>query len=69
MSPAVSKKQLIAMRIAEHTPDKLYKKNRGMLKMSKGQLHDFAIKPVKSIRKKTMNIEDRLRAGQRRGKK
>ncbi len=63
--PAKSEKQRVAMAIAEHQPGKLFKKNKGMLKMSKGQLHDFAIKPVKSIRKKTMNIEDRLRAGQK----
>ena len=30
------------MAIAEHNPGKLYGKNRGLLKMSKGQLHDFA---------------------------
>ena len=40
--PAVSKKQQEAMAIAEHEPSKLSAKNRGMLKMSKGQLHDFA---------------------------
>lgn len=30
------------MAIAEHAPQKLYAKNRGLLKMSKSQLHDFA---------------------------
>ena len=30
------------MAIAEHAPGKLYKKNRGVLKMSHKQLHDFA---------------------------
>ncbi|HLZ39387.1 MAG TPA: hypothetical protein VKQ11_00400 [Candidatus Sulfotelmatobacter sp.] len=40
--PAVSKKQQEAMAIAEHSPGKLYAKNKGLLKMSKGQLHDFA---------------------------
>jgi hypothetical protein len=40
--PAVSKKQLIAMRIAEHNPDKLYERNKGMADMSRKQLHDFA---------------------------
>ena len=42
MSPAVSKAQQQAMAIAEHNPSKLYKRNRGMKKMSKGQLHEFA---------------------------
>jgi hypothetical protein len=40
--PAVSKAQRIAMAIAEHHPDKLYGKNKGLLKMSHQQLHDFA---------------------------
>lgn len=30
------------MSIAEHDPQKLYKKNRGLLKMSQKQLHDFS---------------------------
>jgi hypothetical protein len=40
--PAVSKKQQMAMAIAEHEPGKLFKKNRSLLKMSHAQLHDFA---------------------------
>lgn len=40
--PAVSPEQRTAMAIAEHEPDKLYERNKSMLKMSKGQLHDFA---------------------------
>jgi hypothetical protein len=40
--PAESKAQRQAMAIAEHNPAKLYKKNRGLLKMSKKQLHDFS---------------------------
>lgn len=32
------------MAIAEHEPSKLYKKNRGVLKMSKKQLSEFAHK-------------------------
>jgi hypothetical protein len=43
--PSVSKAQQMAMAIAEHNPSKLYKKNRGLLKMSHAQLHDFAITP------------------------
>ena len=31
-----------AMQIAEHAPGKLYSRNRGLLKLSKNQLHDFA---------------------------
>ena len=40
--PAVSDKQRKLMAIAEHAPEKVKPKNRGVLKMSKGQLHDFA---------------------------
>ncbi len=40
--PSVSQDQQQAMAIAEHEPKKLYKRNRGLLKMSKQQLHDFA---------------------------
>lgn len=40
--PAVSAKQRTAMAIAEHNPDQLYPRNRGMLKMTQNQLSDFA---------------------------
>ena len=40
--PAKSKKQRQMMAIAEHHPEKLHKKNKGVLKMSKNALHDFA---------------------------
>ncbi len=56
--PAVSKKQRRAMAIAEHNPGKLHKKNKGMEKMSKNQLSDFASTkesglPMKKKGKKT----------------
>lgn len=37
------------MAIAEHHPDKLKKKNRGLLKMPHQQLHDFASTPEKGL--------------------
>lgn len=40
--PAKSKAQQRAMAIAEHSPSKLYGRNKGLLKMSHQQLHDFA---------------------------
>lgn len=40
--PAVSKKQQIAMAIAEHEPEKLHAENKGLLNMSHKQLHEFA---------------------------
>jgi hypothetical protein len=42
--PAKSEKQREMMAIAEHHPEKLYKKNKSVLKMSHQQLHDFASK-------------------------
>lgn len=48
--PAVSAKQRMMMAIAEHHPSKVYAKNRGVLKMSHKQLHDFAA--TKGLREK-----------------
>jgi len=42
--PAKTEKQRKMMAIAEHQPSKLYKRNRGVLKMSHKQLHEFASK-------------------------
>jgi hypothetical protein len=51
--PSVSDKQRKMMAIAEHEPDKLYAKNKGVLKMSHQQLHDFAVKRAGTRLKKT----------------
>lgn len=37
------------MAIAEHHPDKLAQKNRGLLKMTQQQLHEFADTPEKGL--------------------
>lgn len=37
------------MAIAEHEPDELYARNRGLLKMSHSQLHDFASTKEKGL--------------------
>lgn len=50
--PAVSKAQQQAMAIAEHSPSKLNAENKGLLKMSKSQLSDFASTPRKGLPKK-----------------
>ena len=50
--PSRSQAQQIAMSIAEHEPSKLDAKNKGMLKMSHQQLHDFAATPRKGLPKK-----------------
>ena len=40
--PAKTEKQRVAAAIALHQPSKLYKRNRGLLKMSKEDLSDYA---------------------------
>lgn len=40
--PAESKAQRIAMAIAEHHPEDLYARNKGLKEMSHKQLHEFA---------------------------
>lgn len=58
--PARSKKQRWAMAIAEHEPGKLNPENKGLLKMSKKQLHDFAKTKEKGLpmkkKKRTYNM-------------
>ena len=44
--PAKSEKQRRLMAMAEHNPGKIYKKNKGVLKMSKSDLHDFTYKKL-----------------------
>ena len=50
--PAVSRAQQQAMAIAEHDPSKLNRKNKGLLSMSKADLHDFASTPTSGLPKK-----------------
>jgi hypothetical protein len=47
--PALSIKQRKATAIAEHDPEKLFKRNRALLGMSHQQLHDFADTPEKGL--------------------
>lgn len=47
--PAVSKKQRKATAIAKHHPEKLYKRNRGLKKMTKKQLHEYASTKEKGL--------------------
>ena len=49
--PAKSKAQQAAMAIALHTPSKLRGANKGLAKMSKSDLHDFASTSTKSLPK------------------
>ena len=50
--PAKSKKQRRAIAIAEHSPSKLYKRNRGLLKMKKSDMHEFASTKEKGLPRK-----------------
>lgn len=45
--PSVSNKQRTMMAIAAHEPQKLYKRNRGVLSMTKEQLREFSTKKKK----------------------
>jgi len=47
--PAKSKKQRRMMAIAEHNPEQLYERNKGVAEMSKKQLHDFATTKEKGL--------------------
>jgi hypothetical protein len=47
--PATSKAQQAVMAIAEHSPEKLYKRNKGVAKMTHEQLHDFASTSTKHL--------------------
>ena len=49
--PAVSKAQQAVMALAKHNPDKLYARNKGVLKMSDKQLSDFAGTSTKKLPK------------------
>lgn len=50
--PAESAAQQRLMAMAEHNPASVSKKNKGVLKMTGQQLHDFAATPRKGLPKK-----------------
>ncbi len=60
--PAVSQAQRKMMAIAEHNPSALYGRNRGALKMSHSQLHDFAA--TKGIKKKRVGGKNPMKLSQ-----
>ena len=47
--PAKSQDQQQMMAIAEHQPGKLYGRNKGVLKMKKSQLREFATAKSKGL--------------------
>jgi hypothetical protein len=68
--PSVSRNQQIATAIAEHEPGKLYARNRGLLKMSHSQLHDFAATKRTGLPKKVSQrgrLSSHITALRRRG--
>lgn len=50
--PALSIKQRRVMAIAEHHPEELKARNRGLLTMTHKQLHDFASTPDSGLPRK-----------------
>lgn len=62
--PAESVAQRRLMAIAEHDPSKVRPENRGVLKMSKTQLHGFAATKEKGLPQRLKRI-----AAKRRGRK
>ena len=52
LMPAKSKKQRRMMAIAEHHPGMLYDRNKGVLKMSKKDLSDYASTKEKGLKGK-----------------
>lgn len=58
--PAVSQKQQRLVAIAEHDPSELYARNRGVLKMSHQQLHDFAATKRKGLPRRARSTRHTL---------
>lgn len=54
---AVSQAQQRAMAIAKHAPEKLYKRNQGMLGMSQEQLSEYAQTKRKKLPLKKRMLE------------
>ncbi len=57
--PAESQAQQRVMAIAKDEPGKLYARNKGLLKMSKEQLSDFASTKRKGLPKKKGPVKSR----------
>lgn len=49
--PATSKAQQALFAIAEHHPEKLNPENKGLVKLGKKKLHEFAATPTKRLPK------------------
>lgn len=58
--PSPSKAQRRLMGLAEHHPEEVSKKNRGVLSMTHEQLHDFASTPEKNLPEHVKNAHGKL---------
>lgn len=59
--PATSQAQQRLMAVAEHNPQAVSKKNKGVLSMSSKQLHDFASTKRKGLPKRApMNMGEMM---------
>lgn len=54
--PPMSQDQVIAARIAKHEPGKLFKRNRGLLKMSEKELHGIASASTNGLPRHKRNL-------------
>jgi len=61
--PAKSKVQRRMMGIAEHHPEKLFKRNRGVLSMGKGEMDKFAATKEKGLPKRKGKLKKRMTRG------
>ena len=59
--PARSKSQRRLMAIAEHHPEKVYARNRGVLKMSKDQMHDYAATKEGGLKERIAQLKRKKR--------
>jgi hypothetical protein len=64
--PALSKSQQALMAIAEHSPSKVRAGNRGVLKMSKSQLHDYASTSTSKLPASVTKASSKILAGRSR---
>lgn len=56
--PAVSEKQRRLFAIAEHHPEKLYARNRGLARLGQKTLHDFASSVTGGRKKGARRLSD-----------
>ena len=59
--PAKSRKQQELFAIADHFPEKLHKRNRGLLGVPKEVLHEFAATPTSGLPEKKEGALRRLK--------